>query len=76
MFVKLLKIAHVSKNLRVHILPYFFAALAVIIISYPYLIFNAGSALRYKQSMHPVIIFYPLLIFAYARAYNLIKSKP
>ena len=75
MFAKLLKIAHVSNNLRVHILPYFFVVLAVIIVSYPYLIFNAGAALRYKQSMHPVIIFYPLLIFAYARAYNLIKRK-
>ncbi len=75
LFAKLLKIAYGSDILRVHILPYFFVVLAVVFISYPYLLFNAGAALRYKQSMHPVIIFYPLLILGYARAYNLIKIK-
>ena len=61
--------------LRVHILPYLFVAFVIVFVSYPYLIFNAGSSLRYKQSMHPVLIFYPLLILAYARANNLMKTN-
>jgi hypothetical protein len=76
LFVRIFKLAGTSNMLRVHILPYYFAVLAIVFVSYPYLIFNAGSALRYKQAMHPVLIFYPLLILAYARANNLIKRNP
>ncbi|MDB3912007.1 hypothetical protein N9381_09540, partial [Paracoccaceae bacterium] len=67
LFVRIFKLAGASNMLRVHILPYYFMALVIVFVSYPYLIFNAGSALRYKQAMHPVLIFYPLLILAYAR---------
>ena len=74
LFVRLFKLAGASNKLRVHILPYFFVALVIVFVSYPYLIFNAGSALRYKQAMHPILIFYPLLILAYARANNLMKT--
>ena len=76
LFVRIFKLAGASNMLRVHILPYYFVALGIVFVSYPYLIFNAGSALRYKQAMHPVLIFYPLLILAYARANNLIRKKP
>ena len=75
LFIRIFKLASASNMLRVHILPYYFIALVIVFVSYPYLIFNAGSALRYKQAMHPVLIFYPLLILAYARANNLIKKK-
>ena len=75
LFVRLFKLAGAYNMLRVHILPYYFVALVIVFVSYPYLIFNAGSALRYKQAMHPVLIFYPLLILAYARANNLIRKK-
>ena len=75
LFVRLFKLAGASNMLRVHILPYFFVALVIVFVSYPYLIFNAGSALRYKQSLHPILIFYPLLILAYARANNLMKTN-
>ena len=75
LFVKIFKLAYASSMMRVHILPYYFAVLAIVFVSYPYLIFNAGSALRYKQAMHPVLIFYPLLILAYSRANNLIKRN-
>ena len=75
LFAKLLKIAYLSKTLKVHILPYIFVCLVIVFVSYPYLLFNPGSALRYKQSMHPVLIFYPLLILAYYRANHLIKNK-
>jgi hypothetical protein len=75
LFAKLLKLAYASNKLRVYILPYFFVALVIVFISYPYLIFNPGSALRYKQAMHPILIFYPLLILAYARANNSIREK-
>ena len=76
LFVRIFKLAGASNMLRVHILPYYFVAIVIVFVSYPYLIFNAGSALRYKQAMHPVLIFYPLLILAYARANNLIKRNP
>ena len=76
LFVRIFKLAGASNMLRVHILPYYFVALVIVFVSYPYLIFNAGSALRYKQAMHPVLIFYPLLILAYARFNNLIRKKP
>ena len=75
LFVRIFKLAGSSNMLRVHILPYCFVALVIVFVSYPYLIFNAGSALRYKQAMHPILIFYPLLILAYARANNLIRKK-
>ena len=75
LFIRIFKLAGASNMLRVHILPYYFVALVIVFVSYPYLIFNAGSALRYKQAMHPFLIFYPLLILAYARANNLIKRK-
>ena len=75
LFFRILKLASASNMLRVHILPYYFMALVIVFVSYPYLIFNAGSALRYKQAMHPVLIFYPLLILAYARANNIIRKK-
>ncbi len=67
LFVKLLKIARISRTLKVHILPYMFVCFVIVFISYPYLMFNPGSALRYKQAMHPILIFYPLLILAYHR---------
>tara|TARA_B110000008_G_scaffold273078_1_gene306766 strand:- start:377 stop:1525 length:1149 start_codon:yes stop_codon:yes gene_type:complete len=75
LFAKLLKLAYASNKLRVYILPYFFVALVIIFLSYPLGIFNPGSALRYKQSMHPVLFFYPLLIMTYARVNNLIRKK-
>ncbi len=75
LFVRIFRLASVSNMLRVHILPYYFMVLVIVFVSYPYLIFNAGSALRYKQAMHPILIFYPLLILAYARANNLIRKK-
>ena len=75
LFVRLFKLAGASNMLMVYILPFFFVALVVVFVSYPYLIFNAGSALRYKQSLHPILIFYPLLILAYARANNLMKTN-
>lgn len=68
LFFKLFNLAYSKPSMRFHILPFLFVALAIIYVSYPYLIFNAGSSLRYKQSMHPVLLFYPLLILAYFRA--------
>ena len=75
LFVRLYKLAGASNMLRVYIFPYLFVTLVIIFVSYPYLIFNVGSALRLKQSMHPIVIFYPLLILAYARANNLMKTN-
>lgn len=75
LFTKLLKLAYASNKVRVYILPYLFVALVIIFVSYPFGIFNPGSALRYKQSMHPVLFFYPLLILTYARVNNKIREK-
>jgi hypothetical protein len=74
LFVRLFKLAGEPNILRVHILPYIFVVIIVVFISYPYLMFNIGSGLRYKQNIHPILIFYPLLILAYARANNLMKT--
>ena len=74
LFVKLAKLSRTSRTLKVHILPYMFISFVIIFISYPYLLFNPGSALRYKQSMHPILIFYPLLILGYSRADHLMKT--
>ena len=74
LFVKLAKLARTSRTLKVHILPYMFISFVIIFISYPYLMFNPGSALRYKQAMHPILIFYPLLILGYNRANHLMKT--
>ena len=75
LFFKLLKLAIKNRALRVYILPYIFACFVIVFMSYPYLMFNPGSALRYKQSMHPILIFYPLLVLGYYRANDLMKSK-
>ena len=75
LFVRLFKLAGASNKMRVHILPYIFVAFAIVYVSYPYLMFNAGSALRLKQSMHPILIFYPMLILAYHRANTLMKTN-
>ena len=75
LFFELLKLSIKSRILRLYILPYFFACFIIVFVSYPYLMFNVGSALRYKQSMHPILIFYPLLVLAYYRADNLMKNK-
>ena len=75
LFAKLLKLAYASNKLRVYLLPYFFVAFVIVFISYPYCLFNPGSALRYKQVLHPVLFFYPILILAYARLNNSIREK-
>ncbi len=74
LFSKLFIVANNFKFLRVHIMPYFFCVFVIVFISYPYLIFNPGSALRYKQSLHPILIFYPLLFLGYIKANNLKKN--
>ena len=75
LFFTLLQLAFKNRVLRVYILPYIFVCFIIIFMSYPILMFNPGSALRYKQSMHPILIFYPLLVLGYYRANHLIKSK-
>ena len=59
---KIFKICFISNFLKYHLIFYLFSASIILFISYPYLIFNPGSALRYKQSLHPILIFFPLLI--------------
>ena len=75
LLVKLTQIANLSRALRVHILPFIFVGFCIIFVSYPYLIFNPGSALRYKQALQPLLVFYPLLILGYSRANYLMKTN-
>jgi hypothetical protein len=42
-------------------IPAFFLA---VLIHYPFGIFNPGSAIRYKQALVPLVLFYPLLLMA------------
>ncbi len=75
LFFKLLQLSIKSRILRLHLLPFIYVSLAIVFVSYPYLMFNPGSAIRYKQSMHPILIFYPLLILGYYKANNIMHSK-
>lgn len=43
------------------------ALLLGLLINYPFGLFNPGSAIRYKQSLSPLIYFYPLLLMAAAQ---------
>ncbi len=71
---KIFKICFISNFLKYHLILYLFVALIVLFISYPYLVFNPGSALRYKQSLHPILIFFPLLILGNFREKTLDKK--
>ena len=71
---KIFKICFISNFLKYHLILYLFVALTVIFISYPYFVFNPGSALRYKQSLHPILIFFPLLILGNFREKTLDKK--
>lgn len=71
---KIFKICFISNYLKYHLILYLFVTLIVLFISYPYLIFNPGSALRYKQSLHPILIFFPLLILGNFRKKTLDKK--
>lgn len=72
---RLFQLAQTSRPLRIHILPFIFVGAIIIFVSYPFLIFNPGSALRYKQSLHPLLVFYPLLILAYSRASHITNNN-
>ncbi|EOW7153923.1 hypothetical protein ACO4GX_002458 [Yersinia enterocolitica] len=37
----------------------------ILMIHYPFGIFNPGAAIRYKQNISPLIYFYPLLVLSY-----------
>ncbi|EPE4836715.1 hypothetical protein ACSIZT_002074 [Yersinia enterocolitica] len=39
----------------------------ILLINYPFCIFNPGSAVRYKQNITPLIYIYPLLILSYIK---------
>lgn len=40
------------------------AVIVILMIHYPFGIFNPGAAIRYKQNITPLIYFYPLLVLA------------
>lgn len=40
------------------------AVIIVLMIHYPFGVFNPGAAIRYKQNITPLIYFYPLLVLA------------
>jgi len=59
-FYKLSKIDKTNKLVFVYaFLP---AVLGIILIHYPFGIFNPGTAIRYKQSLVPLLIFFPMLM--------------
>lgn len=45
-----------------YILIFIPSLISIILILYPFAIFNPGSALRYKQSISPLLYFYPLFL--------------
>lgn len=76
LFFKLFIIAKVYRGLRFNIMTYLSVSLAIIYVSYPFLMFNVGSAFRYKQSMHPVLFLFPLLVIAYTKAGEIANRHP
>lgn len=52
-----------------------FIIIGLLIVQYPYGIFNPGSAIRYRQNLH--LIFACLLVYLYKRnKFNVFKKKP
>ena len=51
------------------------ALVFVLLAHYPFGIFNPGSALRYKQSLVPIIYFYPLFMLALRRKNLYLRSS-
>jgi hypothetical protein len=76
LFYKLLFISKFHHALRFKIMTYIFVSLIIVYVSYPYLIFNVGSSLRYKQSMHPILFFFPLLVIAHTKLGKISNSSP
>ncbi|MEM8638273.1 MAG: hypothetical protein AAGG51_05650 [Cyanobacteria bacterium P01_G01_bin.54] len=61
--VKLLAFGFYEKRFKSIVVFLFIPALIIgLIAHYPFGLFNAGSALRYKQSLAPLLYFYPLLL--------------
>lgn len=50
------------------------AMLIILMIHYPFGLFNPGAAIRYKQNITPLIYFYPLLVLACINKYR-VKSS-
>jgi hypothetical protein len=73
LFFRLLIISKFYNKLRFQLMIFFLSSFIVIYISYPYLIFNIGSSLRYKQSLHPILIFFPLLVILYVKSGKISK---
>ncbi|AYX15286.1 hypothetical protein EGX44_08865 [Yersinia pseudotuberculosis] len=46
------------------------ALIIILMIHYPFGLFNPGSAIRYKQNITPLIYFYPLLMLACINKYK------
>ncbi|MGP6379011.1 hypothetical protein ACTZGB_05600 [Yersinia bercovieri] len=57
------------KFLYLSFLPSF---IIILMIHYPFGIFNPGAAIRYKQNITPLIYFYPLLVLSYI---EIIKNR-
>lgn len=65
---QLLKLAASNRNYRTIVIWGFLPAMiSGVLINYPFGLFNPGSAIRYKQSLAPLIYFYPIFLMAAAR---------
>ena len=51
------------------------AVLLGLLINYPFGIFNPGSAIRYKQSLSPLLYFYPLLLIAAVKRKKYLEAQ-
>lgn len=52
----------------------FFGVILILLLNYPFGLFNPGSAVRYRSSYYHIIVV--LLIFFYAREKNITTQKP
>lgn len=51
------------------------AVILGLLVNYPFGIFNGGSAIRYKQSLSPLLYFYPILLLGVIKKKKLLGDK-
>ena len=73
MFIRFVKI-HPKYNSLI-IWGFIPAVLMGLLINYPFGIFNPGSAIRYKQSLSPLLYFYPLLLIAAVKRKKYLEAQ-
>ena len=60
-------IKHINQFIIFIFLP---CVIMILFLHYPFGIFNSGTSLRWKQSLVPLVLFFPLMLIGYANKYD------